>query len=138
MFAIVSCPGCSKERVVDLSSSTSVCPYCGRKADNALLAVRFSHQDQGIVRDVLQGREDVPLVRDGVPPDPMEALRYAVSHISDPEQKMSATAEGLDRIKGEFTLDDIEHIIPGQGRRFAEAMLESCLIHEVSYGRYRI
>ena len=62
----------------------------------------------------------------------------AVSRINDPEQKMSAAAEGLDRIKGEFTLDDIERIIPGQGRRFAEAMLESCLIHEVSYGRYRI
>lgn len=138
MYAIVSCPGCSRERVIDLSANTSVCPYCGRRSENGVLAVRFQHRDQNIVRDVFQGKEDVPLVKDGERPDPMDSLRYTLSHINDPERKMAVAAENLDRIKGEFTLEDIEYVLPGQGERYAEAMLESCLIHEVGYGRYRI
>ena len=98
MFAIVTCPGCKNDRMVDLDAGTTACPYCGRRFENDRLAVKFKSQDQTIVREVLQGRKDVPIPRDGEEPDPMELLKYKVSHTTNVGQQMSDIAEGLDRI----------------------------------------
>ena len=43
----------------------------------------------------------------------------------------------MDEIIGEFTIDDIDSLVPGKGERFAEAMLDVCLIYQVSYGRFK-
>ena len=134
MFAIVTCPDCHNNRMIDLSSGTTSCPYCGRRDDTGMLQVKFKHRDQNVVRDVLFGKEDVPTSEDD---DPLKALAYSVSHCSYIGEKMLMMADGLDRICGEFTLDDIERIVPGKGERFAETMLDACLIFESGPGKYR-
>ena len=134
MFAIVTCPNCRNDRMVDLSSGTTSCPYCGKRFDTDRLNIKFKHSDQNVVRDVLFGSEDVPTAGDD---DPMKKLAYKVSHTNDPGMKMAFIADGLSEIYGEFTVDMIDKLVPGKGERFAEAMLEACLIYEVGYGKYR-
>ena len=138
MFAIVTCPNCRNDRMVDLSAGTTACPYCGKRFENSRLAVKFKGQDQTIVREVLQGNKDVPIPEDGEEPDPLALLKYRIAHTTDIGQRMTLIAEGLDGIKGEFGLEDIEDLVPGKGERYAAAMLEYCMIHEVGYGRYRV
>ena len=133
MFAIVTCPGCRNDRMVDLASGTSTCPFCGRRFDTDRLNVKFKHSDQNVVRDVLFGNEDVPKTDD----DPMKKLSYRVSHTNDMGMKLAVIADGLSEMHGEFTIDMIDELVPGKGERYAEAMLEACLIYEVGYGRYR-
>ncbi len=135
MFAIVTCPECRNDRMVDLSSGTTSCPFCGKRFDTDRLHVKFKHADQDVVRDVLFGSEDVPTQDDS--DNPMKALAYKVSHTNDNGLKMMAIADGLSGIYGEFTVEQIDELVPGKGERFAEAMLESCLIYEVGYGKYR-
>ena len=135
MFGIVSCPGCHKDRMIDLSSGTTSCPFCGKRYDTDRLQVKFKHPDQNVVRDVMTGSEDVPTSEDA--DNPMKGLAYQVSHTNDPGMKMVVIADGLDRIYGEFTVDMIDELVPGKGERFAEAMLESCMIYEIGYGQFR-
>ena len=134
MFAIVTCPECRNDRMIDLSSGTTSCPFCGKRFDTDRLAIKFKHADQNVVRDVLTGNEDVPTKSDD---DPMKKLAYSVSHCHDTGMKMSMIADGLSEIYGEFTIDNIETLVPGKGERFAEAMLDACLIYETGYGRYK-
>ncbi len=135
MFAIVGCPECHNDRMIDLSSGTTSCPFCGKRFDTDRLRIKFKHPDQSVVRDVLLGNEAVPTSADA--DDPMKGLAYRVSHTNDTGLKMMAIADGLDEIYGEFTVEMIDRLVPGKGEKFAEAMLESCLIYEVGYGRYR-
>ena len=138
MFAIVGCPGCKRTRVIDLDTKSTKCPYCGKSSKTDTLYVRFAHEDASVVREVLQGNEKVPLRKEGESPDPMKALAYRVSHCKNIYQKLQLIAEGLCDMKGEFTEDDVEALVPGKGTVFTEAMLERCIIHEIRYGRYTV
>ena len=138
MFAIVGCPGCKRTRVIDLDTKSTKCPYCGKSSKTDTLYVRFAHEDASVVREVLQGNENVPLRKEGESPDPMKALAYRVSHCKNIDQKLQLIAEGLCDMKGEFTEDDVEALVPGKGTVFTEAMLERCIIHEIRYGRYTV
>ena len=134
MFAIVTCPECRNDRMIDLSSGTTSCPFCGKRFDTDRLNVKFKHADQNVVRDVLTGNGDVPVRSDD---DPIKKLSYSVAHCNDTGMKMSMIADGLSDIFGEFTIDNIESLVPGKGERFAEAMLEACIIYETGYGKYK-
>ena len=136
MFAIVTCPECRNDRMVDLSTGTSTCPFCGRRFDTDRLAVKFKHSDQNIVRDVLTGNENVPTTEDAAT-NPMKKLSYNVAHCNDPGMRMRMIVDGLDEIVGEFTIDDIDALVPGKGERYASAMLEACLIYELGYGKFK-
>ncbi len=138
MFGIVGCSGCKRKRIIDLDTKTTKCTFCGRSAKTDTLYVQFAHPDPSVVREVLQGNEKVPLRKEGVPADPMKALAYRVSHCKNVDQKLQIIAEGLCDMKGEFTEDDVEALVPGKGTVFTEAMLERCIIHEIRYGRYTI
>ena len=135
MFAIVTCPGCRNDRMVDLSSGTSTCPYCGKRFDSDRLQVKFKHPDQNVVRDVMFGNSDVPTSADA--DNPMKKLAYTVSHTNDTGTKMAVIADGLGEIYGEFTVHMIDQLVPGKGEKFAEAMLEACIIYEIGYGKFR-
>ena len=136
MYAIVTCPGCRNDRMVDLSSGTTSCPFCGKRFDTDRLMVKFKHPDQNVVRDVLTGNEDVPTSEDAET-NPMKRLSYSVAHCNEPGMRMHMIADGLDEILGEFTIDDIDTLVPGKGERYASAMLEACLIYELGYGRFK-
>ena len=133
MFAIVTCPECRNDRMIDLSSGTTTCPFCGKRQDTDRLQIKFRHDNQDVVRDVLFGSDAVPVKDD----DPMKKLSYSVAHCNNPGTKMMMIADGLDSICGEFTIDDIDTIVPGKGERFSEAMLEACIIFETSPGKFR-
>ena len=135
MFAIVTCPECRNNRMIDLSSGNTSCPYCGKRFDTDRLQIKFKHPDQNVVRDVLFGSKAVPTSKDS--DNPMKGLAYKVSHAGDPGMKMSYIADGLSEIYGEFTVDMIDELVPGKGEKYAEAMLEACMIYEVGYGRFR-
>lgn len=122
--------------MIDLSSGVTSCPFCGMRFDTNRLDIKFKHQDQSIVRDVLQGNEAVP--READQSDPMKKLAYTVSHSNDIQTKLEAIAEGLNDLVGEFTVDDVERIAPGKGEAYVEMMLQHCLVYEVRFGRYRI
>lgn len=136
MFAIVACPGCHNRRMIDLASYSTACPFCGKRFDTSRLDVKFKHEDQSIVRDVLQGDESVPRRGDGS--DPVKKLAYLVSHSNDIRTKLEMIAEGLDDMLGEFTVDDVERLAPGKGEAYVETMLDNCLIYEAKLGRYRM
>ena len=103
MFAIVTCPECRNDRMIDLSSGSTSCPFCGKRFDTDRLNIKFKHPDQNVVRDVLFGSKDVPTADDSG--NPMKGLSYKVSHASDPGMKMVYIADGLSEIYGEFTVD---------------------------------
>lgn len=138
MFGIVTCLDCKRDRIVDLSTKSTKCPYCGKSERTGFLYVKFAHEDASIVREVLQGDASVPLRKDGGQTDPMKALAYRVSHCRDIDQKLQIIAEGLCDMKGEFTEEDVEALVPGKGEAFTRAMLERCIIHEIRYGRYTV
>ncbi|MBR1973947.1 MAG: hypothetical protein IKC93_08875 [Candidatus Methanomethylophilaceae archaeon] len=138
MFGIVGCPNCKRTRIIDLETKSTKCPFCGKSSKTDTLFVKFSHYDAAIVREVFQGNENVPFRKEGEDADPMKALAYRVSHCKNIDQKLQIIAEGLCDLKGEFTEEDVETLIPGKGTVYTEAMLERCIIHEIRYGRYTI
>ena len=133
MFAIVGCPACGNERMIDLSVGSTSCPFCGKKTDTGVLFVKFKHSDQSVVRDVLHGKQ-IPSIRN----NPMGELAFRKSQARDPEKKMILISENISKIKEEFTLEDVEELVPGEGEKYINAMLENCIIYEVGYGRYRV
>jgi len=138
MFGIVGCPGCKRPRIIDLSTKTTKCPYCGKSSKTDQLSVKFAHMDHSIVKEVFQGNERVPFRKEGIPDDPIKSLAYRVSHCKNIDQKLQMIAEGLCELKGTFTEDDVEMIVPGKGSIFTEAMLNRCIIHEIRYRQYTI
>lgn len=138
MFGIVGCPECKRRRVIDLSTKSTKCPYCGKSSKTDSLYVRFANDDASIVREVLQGNENVPVRREGEETDPIKTLAYRVSHCRNIDQKLQMIADGLCELKGEFTEEDVEKVVPGKGTAFTEAMLERCIVHEIRYGRYTV
>ena len=135
MFGIVGCPNCKRTRIIDLETKSTKCPFCGKSSKTDTLFVKFSHYDAAIVREVFQGNENVPFRKEGEEADPMKALAYRVSHCKNIDQII---ADGLCDLKGEFTEEDVEALVPGKGTVFTEAMLDRCIIHEIRYGRYTI
>ena len=138
MYAIVGCPNCRRTRMVDLSNAASACPYCGKRSTSDTLNIRFSHEDPSVVRDVMQGRESVPERVDGKDADPMKVLAFRVSHCKDVRGKMDIIITGLCEMKGEFTEEDVESLVPGKGEAYLKVMLDECMIHETRYGRYTV
>lgn len=140
MFGIVGCYECRRKRIVDLSSDFSKCPYCGFKAKTKELKVYFQSSDQKEVRaafDRMTGFVE-PEKEKGEDRDPMSTLAYKVEHTSDVHQKMELIAEELTRIKGTFTLEDVEELVPGKGEQYLKLMLTTCTAYEVGYGKYKV
>lgn len=138
MFGIVGCPSCHRQRVADLSSNNTRCPFCGTSVRTKELKVRFAHDDANVVRDVFQGKSEVPFSMSGQVSDPMKALAYKVSRCKNVSERMMIIANGLYELKGEFTEEDVEALVPGKGRRYLDAMLDDCIVHEVRHGRYTV
>ena len=140
MFAIVGCSECRRKRIIDLSTDRTKCPYCGQSAKTENLAVYFQSHDQNEVRarfDRMTGFVE-PEKEKGEDKDPMSTLAYKVEHTSDVNQKMELIAEELTRIKGTFTVEDVEELVPGKGEQYVKLMLTTCTAYEVGYGKYKV
>lgn len=140
MFAIIACSGCLRKRIIDLYDDTTTCPYCGQKAITKKVAIIYQNEDQSIVRSALAASEGVfDIERRKVDGniDPMSTLEYKVENTTDVYEKMQVIAEGLTRIKGSFTVEDVDALVPGKGEKYVKAMLTECMIHEIKYGLYK-
>ena len=140
MYGIITCKGCGRNRIIDLADDTTKCPYCSHQSITKNSIVLFSDSDQSVVRDALNSMSGIELeskrkVDESI--DPLSTLQYKVEHTSDVAAKMDLISEGLTRIKGEFTINDVEELVPGKGEKYVKAMLTECMIYEVGYGRYR-
>ena len=140
MFAVIGCSECRRKRIIDLSTDVTKCPYCGNSAKTENLAVYFQSYDQNEVRakfDMMTGFVE-PAKEKGEDKDPMSTLAYKVEHTSDVNQKMELIAEELTRIKGTFTVEDVEELVPGKGEQYVKLMLTTCTAYEVGYGKYKV
>ena len=140
MFAIISCSECRKKRIVDLSDKYSKCPYCGTKVRNDDMAVIYQSNDQSEVRaafDAVTGFTK-PEKEEKDDKDPLSTLAFKVEHTSDINRKMELIATELTRIKGTFTLEDVEELVPGKGEQYLKMMLTTCTAYEVGYGKYKV
>lgn len=140
MYGIIACSGCGRKRIIDMSVKESKCPYCGRISETERMKVIFKDESQKKVRDALSSlsgyAEDERPIDSGI--DPMSSLAYSVEHTSDTSMKMELIAEGLTKIKGTFTEEDVDEIVPGKGEKYVRAMLGACIIYEVGNGRYSV
>ena len=139
MFAIITC-SCGKKRIIDLSDKVTKCPWCGKEKKTADAAIVYKSYDQKEVRerfDAITGFIPQEKKMDENI-DPMSTLAYKVEHTSDINRKMELIAEELTRIKGTFTLEDIEELVPGKGEQYLKLMLTTCTAYEVGYGKYKV
>ena len=140
-YAIVSCRKCRRQRMIDRSSASSKCPFCGTAAEHKGLAIIFENRDQNIVRDALTQLHsfDIPEKKNnkGIDRDPLSTLVYRYENCTDLQKRMELVSRGLTDIFGEFTLEDIEKIDEKNAAKLLSAMLEQCYAHEVRHGRYR-
>ena len=139
MFAIITC-SCGKKRIIDLSDKVTKCPWCGKEKKTADAAIVYKSYDQKEVRerfDAITGFIPQEKKMDENI-DPMSTLAYKVEHTSDINSKMELIAEGLTRIKGTFTLEDVEELVPGKGEQYLKLMLTTCTAYEVGYGKYKV
>ena len=139
MFAIITC-SCGKKRIIDLSDKVTKCPWCGKEKKTADAAIVYKSYDQKEVRerfDAITGFIPQEKKMDENI-DPMSTLAYKVEHTSDINRKMELIAEELTRIKGTFTLEDVEELVPGKGEQYLKLMLTTCTAYEVGYGKYKV
>jgi len=125
MYAIVSCPGCHRRRIIDLRDETAACPYCSRRSNTKDLRILFKDADQSVVRNALASTDGTfePRTERSIEEiDPMSSLEYKVENTSDLFEKMGVIAEGLTRIKGSFTVEDVDALVPGKGEKFVKAL----------------
>ena len=142
-YAVTKC-SCGRLRIIDFSSETSACPYCGKNVVNENVSVLYRNSDQGTVRAVLSEMtgftdpgED-PEVRKRIEEaDPVSTLEYKYESCSDIETKMEILASGLTEIYGTFTLEDLKKIERKNPERILKAMLDQCLVFEIEIGKYR-
>ena len=138
MYAIVLCNKCKNRRIIDRSSLSSNCPYCDKSEDHSSLKILFEDRDQRKVRDVLG---EITFATEPSPKkthdaDPFSTLVHRYEKCTDTEGRMTILSDGLTKIFGTFTLEDVESVDPRYGKQMLKAMLENCLVHEVRPGRY--
>ena len=139
MFAIISC-SCGKKRIIDLSDKVTKCPWCGAQKRTEDASIIYKSYDQAEVRDRYDRLTGfvAPEKKIDENIDPMSTLAYKVEHTSDINRKMELIAEELTRIKGTFTLEDVEELVPGKGEQYLKLMLTTCTAYEVGYGKYKV
>lgn len=150
MFAVVQCTECRKPRIVDLSTKVSSCPACGNtdtvddlriicrtrtqaKARENLVKFTSGSMMIGFDGKAMSGHEKH--ARRSV--DPWSTLEHDYEKARSNDERMDIMAEGLTRIKGEFTEEDVLKLDPERGERLLRTMLERCIVHETKYGHYR-
>ena len=147
VYGLVICARCRKARVVDKSSKSSSCPYCGNTEKTDKMVFIFECRDQETAREALgqasgfekpDAKEERARKRRIEKTDPYSTMIYKFEHTTDLEEKMQILAKGLTRIKGTFTVEDVAEIV-GEKRaeKYISAMMDRCYIAEVRPGQYK-
>ncbi len=147
MYGIVICSMCGRARVIDLSSKSSSCPYCGNTEKTDKMVVVYRHRDQDNVRQALgqaagfekpDPKEEKAKKRRIEKADPYSTMIYKYEHATDLDEKMEILAKGLTKSKGTFTIEDVQEIVGEKNaEKYVAAMMDRCYIAEVRPGRYK-
>ena len=144
MYGLIQCALCKRPRIVDLSKSTSSCPYCDYSDEVKDSAVLFRSKSQQEVRQALSQAmgvddRDAAEKRSRVASvDPYSTMVYRYEHCRDQRTKLTILAEGLTEARGEFTLEDVEEVVGDRAEKVLKAMLDHCIAYESHPGRYRV
>lgn len=138
MYGIIACKDCGRKRIIDLCDDITACPYCGERTVTKNAAVLFQADDQSAVRSALGSGCPIEKKKVDENIDPMSTLTYKVEHTSDLQTKLQLIAEGLTRMNGSFTVEDVEGFVGPKAEQYIKAMLDSCMIYEKGYGRYSV
>ncbi len=148
-FALVLCGACGRPRLIDRSVSSSTCPHCGCSEKTSRIRICMESTDQNEIRAALanatSGNEIEGLKKDAEEKrrkiredDPLSSLAYRYEQSSDMDERMEVMSEGLSRIKGEFTVEDMMEIDPKRAEKMLPAMLARGYIYEARPGCYRV
>ena len=147
MYVLAVCRGCGRGRVVDKSSKSSTCPYCNRSERTDKLHVIFECKDQETAREALgqaagfeapNPKDEKAKKRRIEKADPYSTMIYRYEHSTDLDEKMQILAKGLTKIKGTFTIEDVEEIVGEKNaEKYIAAMMDRCYIAEVRPGQYK-
>lgn len=147
VYGLSICSACGKARVVDKSSKSSSCPYCGNSEKTDKMAFFFECRDQETARRALgqaagfeapDPKEERAKKRKLEKADPYSTMIYKFEHTSDLEDKLVILAKGLTKSKGTFTLEDVAEIVGDKNaEKYISAMMDRCYVAEVRPGQYR-
>ena len=141
MYAVVMCPNCRKDRIIQMETESTACPYCGSRTRTKEIIVRYRNEDIGTVRSVFAKATGftAPEKEKGkdnkTDPDPMSTLEYNYGKAKGVD-KLICLAQGLTDIKGTFTVDDIELFEPGKGEDIIEKMINALMVIENRPGAF--
>ena len=137
MYAVAMCPECRKDRIIQLETVSTSCPYCGKRTRTKDIIIRFRNEDIGTVRSVFSQATgfSVPEKKKGPDLDPMSTLEYNYGKAKGVD-KLICLAEGLTDIKGTFTVGDIESFEPGKGEEIIKRMINAFMVIEGRPGEY--
>jgi hypothetical protein len=147
LYGLSICSKCGRARVIDKSSKSSSCPYCGNTERTDKMVFIFECRDQETAREALgqaagfekpDPKEDKAKKRRIEKADPYSTMIYRYEHASDLDEKMHILAKDLTKIKGTFTYEDLEEIVGEKNaERYIAAMMDRCYIAEVRPGQYK-
>ncbi|MCL1984538.1 MAG: hypothetical protein FWG58_03970 [Methanomassiliicoccaceae archaeon] len=127
--------------MIDLGCETSVCPFCGAACLTRTMTVFFSDKSQSVVRKVFSDADSAKYPerrkKSSEDRDPMSTLIYRCENASGVLERLIVLADGLTRIKGQFTVGDVEELFPGEGERMIKMMISGGIIIELGYGEYK-
>ena len=139
MYSIIVCRVCGRNRIIASETETTMCPYCSGKTKTKEAIVLFKHQDCDVIRTALSelsGFKVTEEKKNVTDIDPMSSLEYAYGKAKGLD-KLVCLAEGLTRIKGTFTLNDVEMFEPGKSEIIVKRMIAAFIVIEVRPGSYR-
>ena len=141
MYAVVMCPGCRKDRIIQMETESTTCPYCGSRTKTKEIIVRYRNEDPDVVRSVfaqatgfITPNEKKERSREN-DPDPLSTLEYDYGKAKGID-KLTCLAYGLTDIKGTFTLQDVERFEPGKGEDIIKKMINALMVIESRPGEY--
>jgi len=138
MYAVVMCPNCRKDRIIQMTSESTACPYCGARTKTKEIVIRYRNEDVGIIRSVFAqatGFKAPEKEKRKTDLDPISTLEYNYGKAKGID-KLICLAEGLTDIKGTFTVEDVESFEPGKGEEIIMKMINALMVIENRPGEY--
>ncbi|MBM4237524.1 MAG: DUF1922 domain-containing protein [Euryarchaeota archaeon] len=148
MFGVIVCPRCNRARGVNLSTSKTHCPTCGKGIDIGKAKVYFETDSESeLAEAVRRMSEQLSSGLDSVPPRKRRRLGFYAElgrnaeGIKGEEERIRFIAEKLTERSGEFSNEELRRVLKGMREEdmtdILERALSSGIIYEPRPGRYR-
>ena len=147
LYGLSICSRCGRARVIDKSSKSSSCPYCGNTERTDKMVFIYECRAQETARkawgeaagcEAPSPKEERAKKRKIEKADPYSTMIYKFENSTDLDEKMQIIAKGLTKIKGTFTIEDVAEIVGDKhAEKYVSAMMDRCYIAEVRPGQYK-